>query len=201
MASRQLAHGQETLELQQSVHRQTPMRDGRMPPTESALFHKSTTLPTVIREVQMPPLESIHWPSTQPEAPTGFPIPESLVPTLDSPVSGAFKSTEPWCETGPARGNLVDDLFRPSPPPVPPRPNPGYYAPAPTVAAPPANPVSFSSAPPVVGACPPSAPSKYQHWKREVRLWMGPFPTATTPHLLAKITTVLPKPSKQDGMS
>ena len=96
MAARQLTSEQDSLAIQQSVRRQTPMREERMPPTESMIFPKSTTLHTLIPEDQMPLLESIPPPSNQPAAPTGFPIPGSLSPTLGRRVSGAFKSTAPW---------------------------------------------------------------------------------------------------------
>ena len=73
--------------------------------------------------------------------------------------------------------------------------------PAPTVAHPTTDPMSWSAVPSVVDASPAVTPSTYRHWKREFGLWLESYPDATTSQLLAEIISVLPQSSKLAGLA
>lgn len=56
-------------------------------------------------------------------------------------------------------------------------------------------------APPVIDSRPTFTPSTYRQWKRETRLWMDGYPTATPSQFLSKIILVLPPAAKITAMS
>ena len=64
-----------------------------------------------------------------------------------------------------------------------------------------AHPPNVVMAPPLIDPCPPFAPSTYQNWKRELRLWIAGFPTATQSQFLSEFISVLPQAAKITGMS
>ena len=156
---------------------------------------QSSTSPAEIDQDQIAPLGSRPPSVPRVTAPRGIPGLKSPESTYGRPVSDSFKSTAPWGENGQPRGHLTDDLFRPTPPPVHPRPDFGHCArcfpvsqPATTTPTLPSNPISWSPAPPVVDACRPFTLSTYRHWKRDVRLRLESPPTATTSQLSAKLS-------------
>ena len=55
--------------------------------------------------------------------------------------------------------------------------------------------------PSTIDHCPVFTPSTYTHWKREMRLWMAGYPSATASQFLSKIISVLPPPAKITGTS
>ena len=115
-------------------------------------------------------------------------IPEShgtAVPPINEPF---FEST-PRASTFPSQNST---LFPPPRPATFPEQNP---TPAPALAP------SMFLAPPTIDSCPVFTPSTYQHWEREVRLWMAGFPSATQSQFLPKIIAVLLQPAKIAGMS
>ena len=204
MMIRQLAHGRGTLSLRKSILQQALVKDEPMSPLEPPPMMS----PGGNGQDQTPALEPKLLPFTNATPPCGIPglkFPDHM---RDRPVSDSSRTTAPWGENGQSLGHFHGDLFRPMPPPVPPRPNFDHCArcvpgtqPESFPSTVPPNPMSWSAAPPVVDACPPCTPSAYQHWKREVRLWLESFLTAATSKLLDKIISVFPRPSKLDGLS
>ena len=60
---------------------------------------------------------------------------------------------------------------------------------------------SMFTAPPTIDACPAFTPSTYRHWKREVRLRMEGYPSATASQILPGIISAPPPPAKITGAS